>query len=193
MNSRRVRGFTLIELLVVMVIIGIVATILIGFFVTSYRKTQLREGAVQILTDLRQARSQAQRVSQGSLVSLDSTATMTAPKKNYTTVWGSGSPQTTTNRTLTDPVRVAPYTGGTINSANNISYTAPYGEVLANGIVWEVSSTVIPDKLYVKAVGVTGKVVLRPYPENFLSGATGASLRQMIRQAVNSTNPRYRS
>ena len=161
-NSRRVRGFTLIELLVVMVIIGIVASILIGFFVTSYRKTQLRDGAVQILTDLRQARSQAQRVSQGSSVTLDSAATMTAPKKNYTTVWG--SPQTTTARTLTDPVRVAPYTGGTINSANSISYSAPYGEVLANGIVWEVSSTVIPDKIYVKAIGVTGKVVLSASP-----------------------------
>ncbi|WP_407571250.1 Tfp pilus assembly protein FimT/FimU [Deinococcus altitudinis] len=162
--SRAVRGFTLIELLVVMVIIGIVATILIGFFVKSYRKTQLRDGAVQILTDLRQARSQAQRVSQGSTVALDSTATMASPNKKYTTVWGSGSPQTTTNRTLTDPVRVAPYAGGTINSANSISYSAPYGEVLANGIVWEVSSTVISDKLYVKAIGVTGKVVLSASP-----------------------------
>jgi len=34
---------------------------------------------------------------------------------------------------------------------------------------------------------------IRPYPEGFLREAMGASLRQMIRQAVNSTNPRYRS
>jgi type II secretion system protein H len=70
---RTLAGFTLIELLIVMAIVGIVASILAGFFIGSLRKTQLRDGAVQLLTDLRQARSQAQRTSQGSKVTLAST------------------------------------------------------------------------------------------------------------------------
>lgn len=37
------------------------------------------------------------------------------------------------------------------------------------------------------------RLSLRAYPESSLAGATGASLRQMMRQAANSTNPRYRS
>lgn len=162
-NSRTVRGFTLIELLIVMAIIGIVASILTGFFVNNLRKAQLRDGAVQVLTDLRQARSQAQRTSQSSTVTLTSVA-YSSPDKRYTTVWGGGSPQ---SRTLTDPIRVAAYVGGTITASgnsNSISYSAPYSEVTGTGIVWEISSTVIPDKLYVKAVGVTGKVILSASP-----------------------------
>ena len=164
-NSRAVRGFTLIELLIVMAIIGIVASILTGFFVNNLRKAQLRDGAVQVLTDLRQARSQAQRTSQSSTVTLTSVA-YSSPDKRYTTVWAGGSPQ---SRTLTDPIRVAPYVGGTFTApVNSIIYSSPYSEVTGgaavSGIIWEVSSTVIPDKLYVKAVGVTGKVILSASP-----------------------------
>ncbi len=165
-NSRPVRGFTLIELLIVMVIIGIVATILLGFFGNSYRKTQLRDGAFQVLTDLRQARAQALRTSQNSSVTLTSTAVAT-PDARYTLVWSSGgaSPTSiTTNRTLASPIRVAPYTTSPVSSARTITYTGPYGEVTGTGVVWEISSTVISDKLYVKAVGVTGKVILSATP-----------------------------
>jgi len=162
------QGFTLIELLIVMVIIGIVASILIGFFVTNLRKAQLRDGAIQLLTDVRQARSQAIRTSQGSFVTLASTS-QTSPSKTYTTSWSTsgtvGAP-TSATRTLTDPIRVAPVTSV---SSNTVAYSAPYGEATnlsgttasaVNGIVWEVSSTVISDKLYIKTVGVTGKVIL---------------------------------
>jgi prepilin-type N-terminal cleavage/methylation domain-containing protein len=161
----RTQGYTLIELLVVLVIIGIVASILIGFFVGAYRKTQLRDGAVQLLADMRQTRSQAQRTSQGGTVTLTSTAP-TVPSAIYTTVWkdGSATPVTST-RTLPAPVRVAPYTVTTAaNKSNVLSYSAPYGDAAAPGIIWEVSSTVISDKLYVKAVGVTGKVILSATP-----------------------------
>ncbi|WP_407539675.1 GspH/FimT family pseudopilin [Deinococcus radiomollis] len=148
-----------------MAIIGIVASILTGFFVNNLRKAQLRDGAVQLLTELRQARSQAQRTSQNSTVTLTSTA-YSSPNKGYSTAWGGSSAQ---SRTLTDPIRVAPYVGGTITTTtNSIIYSTPYGEVTGgaavSGIVWEISSTVISDKLYVKAVGVTGKVILSATP-----------------------------
>lgn len=166
MRSEHRQGFTLIELLIVIAIVGIVASILTGFFISNLRKVQLRDGAVQLLTDLRQARSQAQRTSQGSSVTLTSTS-YSSPKAGYTTVWGSGSPQTTTSKSLTAPIQVAAYIGGTItasNNSNSIVYSSPYSEVTGTGIVWEVSSTVIPDKLYVKAVGVSGKVILSASP-----------------------------
>jgi type II secretory pathway pseudopilin PulG len=156
-----------------MVIIGIVASILTGFFISSLRKTQLRDGAVQLLTDMRQARSQSIRTSQASSVILASTA-QASPSNTYTTAWrtsGTVSTATSTTRTLTVPIRVAPY-----SSANALYYSGPYGEATnaagssgtaasaIAGVVWEVSSTVIPDKLYVKTIGVTGKVILSASP-----------------------------
>jgi prepilin-type N-terminal cleavage/methylation domain-containing protein len=157
----KIQGFTLIELLIVMVIVGIVATILLGFFVTNLRKTQLRDGAVQLMADMRQARSQAQRTSQGSSVILTSTS-VGSPSKTYRTQWGGAA--TPTTKTLSDPIRVAPFTTAPVNSGNSLSYSAPYGEVTGTGVVWEISSTVIPNKYYVKAVGVTGKVILSATP-----------------------------
>ena len=47
----------------------------------------------------------------------------------------------------------------------------------------------VPDELY----GTVQRRGRRTYPESFLSEATGASLRQIMRQAVISTNPSYRS
>lgn len=162
-DPRTVGGFTLVELLIVMVIVGIVATILLGFFTSAYRKTQLRDGAVQLVTDLRQARLQAQRNSADSVVTLQSTATA-SPKSVYTTQWGTAAP---VSRTLSTPVQVAPYTSGTV-AYNQVTYTAPYSELggsaAAIGVIWEVSSPVTSSKLYVKTVGVTGKVILSDTP-----------------------------
>jgi prepilin-type N-terminal cleavage/methylation domain-containing protein len=162
MNLRSVRGFTLIELLIVIAIIGILSVALVAFSANSIRKTQLRDGAVQVLTDLRQARAQAQKTSQGSTITLDSGA-VGSPLATYSTQWGGAA--SSTPRSLSSPIRIAPYTTSPINSGRSISYSAPYGEVTDTGIVWEISSTLIPDKLYVKAVGVTGKVILSELPQ----------------------------
>lgn len=153
-SSRHVRGFTLIELLIVMVIVGIIAAILLGFFIGAYRKTQLRDGAVQVLTDVRQLRSQAQRTSVNSTATLS--GSVGAPALTYSTTMAG----TTTTKTLSAPVRVAPYTG----YDQTVTYSAPYGELSGSGVIWEVSSSLISDKLYVKTVGVTGKAVLSATP-----------------------------
>jgi len=150
----RQQGFTLIELLVVMVIIGIVASILIGFFVSAYRNTQVRDGAVQLVSDLRQIRSQAQRTSANTSASISGTTA--TPLATYS-ITSSGQ---TTSRTLTTPIRVAPYTG----YAQTVTYSAPYGELSGNGVIWEVSSSVVSRKFYVKTIGVTGKVILSATP-----------------------------
>ena len=161
--SRRTSGFTLLELLIVIAIIGVLSGVLFYFSARAVYATQLRDGAVQILTDLRQARSQAQRTTQDSTVTLDATTTLAAPKSTYTTSWGS-SPQTPITRALGNLIRVAPYTP--VTSTKSITYSAPYGEASATGIIWEISSARISTKFYVKAVGVTGKVVLSASPTN---------------------------
>ena len=148
-------GFTLLEVLMVIAIVGILASALYAMSINYLSKSQLREGAVQLLTDLRQARSQAQRSSLGSVVALIAPY----PSQQYTTLWG-GSALSVTHL-LPSSVMVAPYTSATARSVN---YAAPYGEVGGAGVVWEVSSARTSERLYIKTVGVTGKVMLSASP-----------------------------
>lgn len=146
----------------VLSIVGILATVLYAFSANALYKTQLRDGALQVVNDLRQARSQAQRTSQGSTVTLTSTA-VDVPSAQYSTQWGAGT-QTAVAQMLPNSVQVAPYSTAPINSPNTLNYSAPYSEVTATGVVWEISSPRTSSKLYVKAVGVTGKVILSATP-----------------------------
>lgn len=152
-GSAKRRGFTLVELLVVLTVTGILAA---AFAMTSLRGSrvqQLQEGAGQLVADLERARSLAQRNSQNNTVAL--TATSTASPSGGYSVTLSG---TTQAYTLANGVRAAPYLGTT---PNTVTFTAPYGELgNTTGVVWEVSSPLISDRLYVKLVGVTGKVIL---------------------------------
>lgn len=163
--SRSSLGFTLIEVLIVVLIIGIITAVLVAFSADSYRKTQLRDGASQMIADLNRARSQAQRSSTDSVVSI--VGAVGSPDNRYTTTWAvAGTTSTTTQKTLPAPIRVAPYSAA--NSIKTITYSAPYGEVggsnAVSGILWEISSLSTSTKLYVKAVGVTGKVILSATP-----------------------------
>ncbi len=151
-------GFTLVELLAVLVVVGIVTAAIVAFSADGYRKTQLRDGATQLVADLNRARAQAQRTSASSVVTL--TAAVGTPDANYKTQWAGAA--TATSKALAAPIRVAPY--NSTYSLNTITYSAPYGEVQATGILWEVSSLSTATKLYIKAVGVTGKVILSATP-----------------------------
>lgn len=144
-------GVTLTEFLIVLAIIGILAG-LVGFgAVRSVRSAELREGATQMATDLRRARSQAQRGSATTTISWDA--------GNSTRYLVGGSERRLPgNVTLNCPSNCS----GTGTAGNQVTYTAPYGELAgAVGKVLRVSSS-FPGltPLEIRVVGVTGKVIV---------------------------------
>jgi prepilin-type N-terminal cleavage/methylation domain-containing protein len=167
------RGFTLVEILVVLAIIGIVTAAIVAFSAKSFRESQLRDGATQLVADLNRARSQSQRTSLDSIVRFS--GTFGNPSQNYTTQWAGAAAQS--SKTLPSPIRVSPQAAGL---PNVIKYAAPYGEIsnataaetgagnigtgAVSGAILEVSSSSSASRLYVKVVGVTGKVVLSATP-----------------------------
>jgi prepilin-type N-terminal cleavage/methylation domain-containing protein len=171
--SKTNRGFTLIELLVVIAIVGIVTAAIVTFSARSFRESQLRDGAAQLVADLNRARSQSQRTSSDSLVRLS--GTFGNPNQNYTTQWAGATAQS--SKALPNPIRVAPQAVGL---PNVIKYAAPYGEITnataaetgagnvgtgaISGAILEISSLSTTSRLYVKVVGVTGKVILSATP-----------------------------
>lgn len=142
------QAFTLLEILVVLAIIGILAGIFGWNIIRSIRTAELREAATQVATDLRRARSQAQRGSVAVQVSFPGVTAATS----YTFAGQS--------RTLPNGVSISCKTNCTA-AALNVTYTAPYGELGATGSVYTVSSPVNGITPYeIRIVGVTGKVVL---------------------------------
>ena len=165
MESRQaLHGFTLIEVLTVLAIIASIAAV-IGYYSFVWIQTsRLKEAAQQVIVDLQRARSQAQLTSEDSRVALCSPITTacnpTSASQTYVTSWGAGGTGAMSGlKTLPYGVTIQS-TVGTAGSGY-ISYTAPYAETSATGLVWQLnspSSRVAP--LFVRVVGVTGKVSL---------------------------------
>lgn len=145
----RDQGFTLIQLLVTIGIIGILAAIFGINMLRSVRTAELREAANQVATDLRRARSQAQRGSANIEIVLPGTA----GAKTYSV---SGQSRGVVNN-VTVLCKSNCGTGPTVT----INYQAPYGELGAMGSIFTIQSPSSNiGSLEVRIVGVTGKVIL---------------------------------
>ncbi|PNY80776.1 pilus assembly FimT family protein [Deinococcus koreensis] len=145
--KRRAAGFTLLELLLVIAILGIVAGIFSWFLLRSLRQTELRDAGAQLVADLRRARSDAQKSGQVTTLQLDPL------KTGYTVRVGAGTPAA---RELPHRVMVETETG-----PPQVLYQPPFGTLDDSGVVWRLRSLSYTDlQLYVKVVGITGKVML---------------------------------
>ena len=139
-------GFTLIELLVVIAIIGILSGIFGWNLLRSIRSAELREATTNFASDLRRARSQAQRGSADMVIQWTPNGA-----GNMTTYSVAGQ-----SRTLANSVKMTCSSCGT-----KLTYTAPYGEIDATGNVFVLTSPMSAvSPMQVRVVGVTGKVII---------------------------------
>lgn len=158
------KGFTLVEILIVLGVIAILAGIVGSTLLRSIRSAELREAAVQVATDLRRARSQAQRGSADIQISWTPDSTPDRIIRGYR-VGGD-----TTDRLLPGGVTMTCDSGCSSSSPtanfNNLTYTAPYGELSPqNGAISGKRFTLRSPMagltpLSLRVVGITGKVAV---------------------------------
>ena len=141
-------GFTLLEILVVLAIIAIIAGIFATSLIRNIRAAELREAATNVASDLRRARSLAQRGSVDQVIS-----------------WGPGEVKSYLvsgkETHLLNNVRVSCHSGCG-SAVSSLTYQAPFGELSRpQGYVFRFTSPmngITP--VDVKVVGVTGKVIV---------------------------------
>lgn len=143
-------GFTLLELLVVIAILGIMAGAFSLSLIRSIRQNELRDAAYQLIGDLRRARTGAQKTG------VDNKISVVANTSTYTLlVYNTPTPISRTY-TLPHGVKISP-----VGSTTDLTYKPPFGTVETIGASWKLTSPSNPNlNLWVKAIGITGKVML---------------------------------
>lgn len=142
-------GFTLLEMLMVLVILGILTGVMAFNLLGNLRRTEVRNAAAQVMNDLRLARMNAQKTG------LVSPVTIVNGTGGYTAQTNAGAVQI---KTLENGVTLWATTS---TNGFQVAYRPPFGTLDTIGLVWEVRSRAaqVPS-LYIKVVGVTGKVIL---------------------------------
>lgn len=138
-------GLGAAEILVVVAIFGVLAAIGIPSYAGAIRQAELRAAANELASELRRARSLAQRDNLNVAVTLTGGAGIAVRL-------GNGPEQ---RRTLQHPVNVTATSGGT-----SVVYTAPFGEI-GGPLSWQVGSPPGGRQgapLRVNVAGVTGRV-----------------------------------
>lgn len=138
-------GFTLLELLMVIAVLGLVGGMFTYTMMRSLKRGELRDAAYQMVTDLRRTRANAQKTG------LASTLTLSAGQTTYTTQTVGSAP---VNYTLPHAVKAVAARGGL-----SVRYQPPFGTIDTTGNIWALQNA-MGMTLYVKVVGLTGKVML---------------------------------
>ncbi len=141
------QGFSLLELLLVITIIAILSGVLFFSLIRSVHQNQLREASIQLSADLRKARLNAQKTG------LDNTLEITDNSSDYTLKTGTQTPIT---RELPYGIKIFK-----VLAVTKIVYHPPYGTLDTNGSIWRISRSDSNDpQLFIKTVGITGKVII---------------------------------
>ena len=143
----RQQGFTLLELLLVTAIIGVMSAVGITGFRAASDRARVNEAAAQLAAALQRARSAAQRYNQEARFVTD-----TATATGYELVINGN----TLERTLPPGARLS------ADNAMEIEYSAPFveiGDAVPSRIKVDLANR-STKPLYIKVLGVTGKVVL---------------------------------
>jgi prepilin-type N-terminal cleavage/methylation domain-containing protein len=154
------QGFTLIEVLVVLALVFIIGGIGFNQWLGASKRGAVRSAAVQIAADLERVRSSARRYNR------DATFTRGTNSKQYTlNINGNAS-----NIDMPEGTETAVQAGTLAGTDLIVKYTAPNAELdptsLSNPPEIKVGLANQPSipPIYIKVVGVTGKVVLSANP-----------------------------
>lgn len=149
-------GFTLLEILIALAILGLVAGLFSTGLVRYLQTVYVQDASSQLATDLRKARSLAQRNSQDMVISFTPGA---GGKTGIYMVDGK-------TVTLPNNIQFACTFGCGTATSNQVAYQAPYGELVAdsNTSIGKVL-TVYPGNtglaaIEIRVMGVSGKVMV---------------------------------
>jgi prepilin-type N-terminal cleavage/methylation domain-containing protein len=168
-KSLKQSGFTLIEMLIVLAIVGIMSAVALSTFVRDARRAQVQAVRSQLLLDLQDARSKAQRYNCNWTVTFVSATqyTVIGPTLGGTTI--TCTTTTTTTRDIPTSVGVQlrwkTSSSSTEPTGQQVIYRSPFGTLSpTNPSVIEIgfaSSTTasVTNPVYLKIIGITGKVV----------------------------------
>jgi prepilin-type N-terminal cleavage/methylation domain-containing protein len=139
------RGFTLIELLIVLAILGILGGMTLWIYIRESRLSYVRQAAFELQADIENLRTSAIRLNGSAIFERLSNTQVrfTLP---------GAAPRT---ESLPPGVSIQLGTG----SNNSFTYQAPLATITTGSNVYEISLANAPS-VFVKVIGVTGKVVL---------------------------------
>lgn len=175
MRKNKLFGFTLIELLIVMGIIGVLGAVALTFYLREAKRAQVQAVRSQLVLDLQDARSKAQRYNCDWTITLVNATSYTIVGPNLSGTVTCANTFATT-RTMPNGIEIFQRTSTSVSAAPSnfqIIYQAPYGtlssgsnvdviEVRRVGTVVAISpppAPPSPDMTFVKVLGVTGKVI----------------------------------
>jgi type IV pilus assembly protein PilA len=141
-------GFTLIEILIVIAVLGIILAIGISTYLRESRVSLVRQAAVQLQVGIENLRSRTIRFNR------DATFTRISATQVQYAIPTSNTASPLTVETLQPGVTIALESG-----TDTFTYSAPLSTIDATPNVYRVEvNGVLP--LYVKIIGVTGKVIV---------------------------------